>query len=416
VDAGGRLAHAAAARIEAGALNDSPLTRLATELQLSTRQLRRVLRRELGVSPIELAQTYRLLLAKRLLTDSRLPIIEVAFASGFASLRRFNALFRARYGMPPRRLRRDSGKGAAQDVLRLTLAYRPPLPWRQLLHFLACRATIGVECIRGDSYYRTVALGKHSGWLRVHPLAERAALAVEITASLTPVLPVLLAKLRDLFDLNVRPDVVSAHLQGDARLRPLVRRMPGLRVPGAFDGFELAVRAIVGQQVSVRAATTLAGRLAAAFGEPADTPIAELGRFSPTPERIAAAKPAELTALGITAARAGSILALARAVNDDELSLHPGANPEATVCRLRELPGIGDWTAQCIALRALRWPDAFPVGDLGLVRAWRARSRRRLRDTAEAWRPWRAYATMYLWQSLASEGEQPCRRPLISAS
>lgn len=407
VDAAGRVAHAAAARIEAGALDDDgDLETLAKEFGLSGRQLRRVLRRELGVAPVELAQTHRLLLAKRLLTDSRLPIIQVAFASGFASVRRFNALFRSRYGMAPGRLRRQANNRANGEQLRLTLAYRPPLAWVELLEFLAGRATAGVECVCGDSYLRTAALGKYQGWVRVRPVAGRAALAVELSVALAPALPALLGRLRDLFDLNARPDVIAAQLSDDPCLGPCVRGRPGLRVPGAFDGFELAVRAILGQQVSVRAATTLAGRFAAAFGAAVETPFPELNRLAPRPERVAAATPAELTALGITAARAASILALARAVRAGRLHLRPGADPEGAARQLQELPGIGPWTAQYIALRALRWPDAFPESDLGLLKAWGTRVPRQLRAAAEAWRPWRAYAAMYLWNGLCQEAEE----------
>jgi AraC family transcriptional regulator of adaptative response / DNA-3-methyladenine glycosylase II len=407
MDAGNRVAHVVAARIEAGALDDDGnLDALAGEFGLSSRQLRRVVRRELGVTPVELAQTHRLLLAKRLLTDSRLPIIQVAFASGFASLRRFNALFRSRYGMPPRRLRQRKTPNQDGNLLRLTLTYRPPLPWPVLVKYLAGRATAGVEVVQEDAYLRTVALGKQRGWVRVLSLAGRDALRVELSSELAPVLPPLLARLRDLFDLNARPDKIAAHLRTDARLKPLVTRCPGLRVPGAYDGFELAVRAILGQQVSVRAATTLAGRFATALGEPCATPFPELNRLAPTPARVADAKALELTNLGITKQRAVSIQALARALVEGRLHLQPGCDPETTMGQLRELPGIGDWTAQYIALRALRWPDAFPAGDLGLLKAYPSRSPRELRAAAEAWRPWRAYAATYLWHQLNQKETQ----------
>ena len=289
-----------------------------------------------------------------------------------------------------------------KERLRLTLSYQPPLAWDELLGFLADRATAGVECVRENSYLRTVSFGKHRGWLQVRPLDGHPELDLELDASLESILPQLVVRLRDLFDLNARPEAIAAHLQGDPRLCALLRRAPGLRVPGAFDGFELAVRAVLGQQVSVRAATTVSGRLAAAFGEPIDTPFAELTRLTPSAERVASAMPADLTKLGVTNARATSILALAHAARDGLVELQPGADPEAAIARLRELPGIGDWTAQYIAMRAHRWPDAFPAGDLGLLRAFGTESPRRLRESAEAWRPWRAYAAMYLWRSLRS--------------
>jgi AraC family transcriptional regulator of adaptative response / DNA-3-methyladenine glycosylase II len=262
VDATRHLAYAVAARIEAGGLDDGGgLEALAAEFGRSSRQLRRAVRQELGVSPVDLAQTHRLLLAKQLLTETRLPVIQVALASGFASVRRFNALFRSHYRLTPSRLRRATGSGAGEESIRLRLAYRPPLAWSELLGFLADRALPGVECVTGSSYLRTAALGKHRGWLRVEPEDGRDALGVELSMSLVPVLPPLLARLRNLFDLTARPDVIVSHLGGDARIGPAVRRCPGLRVPGAFHGFELAVRAVIGQQVSVRAATTVAGRL-----------------------------------------------------------------------------------------------------------------------------------------------------------
>ena len=253
--------------------NGGNLERLADDLGLSTRQLRRVVRQEFGVSPVELAQTQRLLLAKQLLTESNLPIIEVAFASGFESVRRFNALFRSHYRLTPSRMRRASPASRAGDCVRLTLAYRPPLAWTVLLRFLARRATAGVESVGDQAYFRTVAVGGHQGWLKVRPIPGRNTLSVELATSLTPALPEVLARLKNLFDLSARPDVIAAHLSVDSRLARVVDHCPGLRVPGAFDGFELAIRAILGQRISVRAATTLAGRVADRFGEPIETPV-----------------------------------------------------------------------------------------------------------------------------------------------
>ncbi|MGE5194797.1 MAG: AlkA N-terminal domain-containing protein [Deltaproteobacteria bacterium] len=400
IDAVGRVARLAAARIEAGALNDDGnIEVLAGELGLSARQLRRAIRQEFGVSPVELAQTNRLLLAKRLLADSSLPVIDVAMTSGFSSVRRFNALFREHYGFPPTHVRRAKRIKSNGDCLHLTLAYRPPFAWRELLRFLAGRATAGVECVATESYSRTVALGKLRGWLRVEPVAGRHVLAVELSTSLAPMLPAILSRLRHLFDLAARPDVIDAHLSSDKRLVESVRRSPGLRVPGAFDGFELAVRAILGQRISVAAATTLAGGLASAFGETIETPSASLNRIFPIPERLATVTASELTPLGIAAPRANAIRELARAILSGRVNLEPGADPELTMTRLVELPGIGDWTAGYIALRALRWPDAFPASDLGLLRASRAKTPAALRRAAEAWRPWRGYAAMHLWNS-----------------
>lgn len=400
IDAVATVARQAAARIESGALNDDAgLENLAAGLGISTRQLRRVVRQEFGVSPIELAQTNRLLLAKQLLADSALPIIEVALASGFSSVRRFNALFRQHYGFPPSRLRRSRTFVAPGDTIRLTLTYRPPLAWPEMLRFLAGRATAGVEIVSGTSYARTVAVGKQRGWLRVEPVAGRNALAVELSTALTGVLPQLLARLRHMFDLRARPDVIDLQLSHDSRLVESIRRTPGLRVPGAFCGFELAIRAILGQQVSVVAATTLSGRLAAQFGEPIDTPFAELNRLTPGPQQLAEANIVEVTQLGILKSRATTIRELARAVVRGELDLEPGADTEQVIERLVGLPGIGDWTANYIAMRALHWPDAFPASDLGLLRGSGVKTAAALRKEANAWRPWRSYAAMHLWNS-----------------
>lgn len=436
VDAVARTAHLAAARIEAGALHGGGVEGLAAELGLSGRQLRRAVRREFGVSPLELARTARLLLAKQLLSESSLPIVEVAFASGFESVRRFNALFRAHYGMTPSRLRREAegstdkgvtvasaavdagstprgsqsrgARKAAQSPthsapetrLRLTLSYRPPFAWQSLLRFLAGRATPGVECVAENAYLRTVELGGGRGWIRVERATGRDALTVEIAASLAPVLPALLARVRGMFDLSARPDAIAAHLGSHPLLADAVRRVPGLRVPGALDGFELAVRAILGQRLSVRGATTLAGRLAAHFGEEVETSFAGLQRLAPTAARLAETPATRLAALGIAPPRAASIRALARAVAAGRISLAPGGDPEAAMGALQELPGIGEWTAQYVVLHGLGWPDAFPDGDLGLLRASGLVNARALRKCAEAWRPWRSYAAMYLWESL----------------
>ena len=398
IDAVGRTARHAEARIQAGALNDGgSLEQLAGELGVSARQLRRGIRQEFGVSPVQLAQTNRLLLAKQLLTESRLPIIDVALASGFSSVRRFNALFREHYGFTPTTMRRSHREAPGPGALRLTLAYRPPFAWSRLLSFLAARAVPGVECVKNDAYLRTAALGTARGWVRVAANPGRNALAVDLSTSLMPVLPELLARLRHLFDLSARPDVIESHLAGDAQLVRSIRHIPGLRVPGAFNGFELAIRAILGQRVSVAAASTVAGRLAHAFGEAVATPYPCLNRLAPDAERLEQLERPDFTRLGIPASRGRAIRELARAVLQRAVCLEPGVDPHRTIGQLVALPGVGDWTAQYIAMRALRWPDAFPAGDLGLLRALRTNSPATLRKTAEAWRPWRAYAAMHLW-------------------
>ncbi len=404
VDDGRRIAGLVAQRIVEGMLDDPHKSRglenVADQFGWSSRQIRRMVQKELGVSPIELVLTRRLLLAKQLLTETSLPIIEVAYASGFSSLRRFNDAFVQRYRMPPTRFRKDAnGRAVATSAesFTLQLAYRPPYDWAHMLGFLAARAMQGVELVDGDSYLRTVRLGDHRGWIRVRNAPDKRALLVELTHTLTPALPALLGRLRNLFDLSARPDVVGAHLSRDPRLARSVRAFPGLRVPGAFDGFELAVRAILGQQVTVKAATTLAARFAQRFGDGDATPHAGLDRFAPTAARVARARPAELARLGILGSRARAIVALARACDAGSIDLGAGADPAATIARLQDLPGVGAWTAEYIAMRALRWPDAFPRGDVVLRRKLGGASPARAEELSRPWQPWRSYATLYLW-------------------
>jgi AraC family transcriptional regulator of adaptative response / DNA-3-methyladenine glycosylase II len=347
---------------------------------------------------VQLVQTHRLLLAKHLLSETQLPIIEVAFAAGFQSVRRFNALFSSRYRLAPSRFRRAAAPSLPLDVLRLHVAYRPPLAWRELLEFIAPRAITGIERVDGGTYLRTANIDGHQGWIKVALGAKPNTLAVEFAAPLVPVLGPLLARVRRLFDLGARPDAIADHLARDRRIGAAVRRCPGVRVPGAFDGFELAWRAILGQLVSVRAAGTLAARLALQFGATIETPDPLLNRLSPSAERLAEAAPKQLVSLGIARPRGVAIVALARAVADGRLRLEPGADPQSTIEQLESLPGIGEWTAQYIAMRALSWPDAFPAGDLGLRRGLKEPSKARLQSIAEAWRPWRAYAAMHVWR------------------
>jgi AraC family transcriptional regulator, regulatory protein of adaptative response / DNA-3-methyladenine glycosylase II len=398
VDAVSRLVGAAIAGIEEHALSSAKVGELAASLGVSDRHLRRVTESELGVSPIELAQTQRLLLAKRLLGETRLSLTEIAFASGFGSVRRFNALFKSRYDLSPRALR---GSATAAAGLHCQLEFRPPFAWKRLLEYLRMRATPGVEMADATHYRRTAWIDGHGGWFAVSSGKKDNALNVEISPSLTPVISAVIGRVKRLFDLGAVPDAVSALLSQDPLLGNVVRRIPGLRVAGAFDGFELAVRAILGQQVSVKGATTLAGRWARAFGTPIATPYPELTHLAPSAQQMAAVTADEISALGIVGARARCLAVLAAAVLDRKVVLAFAPNVEAQIDALMSLPGIGPWTAQYIAMRALHWPDAFPSGDLMLMRAANA-NQKKLQQLAENWRPWRAYATHYLWQSLGA--------------
>lgn len=404
VDSAHRIAHLMVNRVSEGLADDSAgLEQVAAHFGLSSRQLRRIVKSELGISPIELLQTRRLLLAKQLLTDTKLPVIEVAFASGFSSLRRFNDAFQARYRMPPARLRREAAgpvaPAADTATSTLRLGYRPPFDWEAILTFLHTRTLAEVEHVTSASYARTVRLGAHTGWIRVTHAPERHSLAVEFTHSLTPVLPALLGRLRNLFDLEARPDLITAHLGADPLLADSVRENPGLRIPGAFNGFEMAVRAILGQQITVKAATTIAGRFATAFGEKMETPFPALSRLTPLPHRIARASVDDIARLGIVSARAASLIALASAVRAGDLRLEAGAHPDATVAQLTALPGIGLWTAHYIAMRVLRWPDAFPKEDVALRNRLGGVTAKRAEQLSQPWRPWRSYAVLHLWRS-----------------
>ena len=447
VDAVERLATLAASRIAAGALDRGGLELLAAELDVSARHLRRAVERTLGVTPVALAQTRRLLVAKQLLTETTLPVTQVAMASGFRSVRRFNALFQEQYRLAPGALRRAavpvvrSGGGspraaraassgrdaaattAAEGTVSLALHYRPPFDWRGLLAHLTARATPGVEVVsaaRGGSYGRTVRLHGHVGTIVVTVQPPRRtrtrpshALRVELSASLLPVLVPLLSRLRRLLDLDADPAVVAAHFEPDAMLGPLVRRRPGLRAPGALDGVELALRAVLGQQVSVRGATTLAGRLARLVSEPFDVGAGDGSDTGLTllpfdAGRLADASQSSVAAIGIPGTRAATLLAVAGAAAGGELpeltADVPRPDPAGLVRRLTALPGIGPWTAQYVAMRVLRWPDAFLDGDLALRRAMGGLTPGRMRATAEPWRPWRSYAVHHLWASLNDDG------------
>ena len=408
VDQAHRIAHLITRRIDEGLIDDGArLEEIAAQFQLSSRQLRRIVQKELGVSPIELMQTRRLLLAKQLLTETTLPVIEIAFASGFSSLRRFNDAFRTQYRMPPTRLRIHAreldSKLDAAGTSTLQLSYRPPFDWEGILKFLAARMIRDVEFVTTESYARTVRLGKHAGWIKVTHVPEKRSLLVEFTHTLSPVLPALLGRLRDLFDLAARPDLIAAHLMKDPLLRKSVGKNPGLRVPGAFDGFEMAIRAILGQQITVKAATTIAGRFADTFGEKIETPFKELTRFSPLAARVARARVDDVAKLGIISTRAASIIALARAFESGALKLDAGSSPEADIEKLVTLPGIGQWTAHYIALRASRWPDAFPMGDIGVRNNLGGVSAKQANEMSQAWRPWRSYAVMHIWNNPPKE-------------
>jgi len=375
VDARARLARAASARIQAGALDRGSLADLAAALKVTPRHLRRVVKVELGATPSALASSRRLAIAKRLLQDTALPVTEVADLAGFGSVRRFQSVFSERFGRPPSKVRR----GRASSTLTLRLDHRPPLDWPALLAFIAARATPGVEWVDGDAWVREVHLDGHRG--RVRAVHDGRRVRVSVPVELGPVLPELIRRLRRLFDLDARPGAVADVLGEDPLLADSVAASPGLRVPGAFDGFELAVRTILGQQVSVKGATTLCGRLHSAIG-------------GLQPARLSAAGVDAVQAVGLPRRRAETLVELSRVWP----GLDENADPEAMLGRLSAIRGVGPWTTAYLAMRWLRWPDAFPAGDLVLRRALGGLTEAGARAASERWRPWRAYAAMHLWR------------------
>lgn len=396
-DAVEALVARATARIAEGALDRASVDELAEEFGVSGRQLRRALEARLGVAPLELAQTQRLALAKQLIHDTELPITEVAFAAGFRSVRRFNAVFAERMGTSPIELRR-SLRGQREATLVLRLDYRAPFAWDELLAFLAARAVPGVELVDGGVYRRVVAIAHRAGVIEVRRAADRDALHLAIDPVLASCVMAIVVRVRRLFDLDARPDVIAACFAKDPLLAPLVAKRPGLRVPGMIDTFEGAVRALLGQQVSVAAATTLAGRFVAAFGTPLAEPRGGLTHRFPTAREIATRSIDAIAKLGLPGARAAALHAMARAIDDGTLAFDE-RDLDAFLARAVELPGIGPWTANYLAMRALHLPDAFPAADLGIKHAT-GLGPKQAEVRAEAWRPFRSYAVLQLWTSL----------------
>ena len=393
---------------------------LAARLGVTDRHLRRIFQAAHGVAPHDYLTTHRLLLAKQLLTDTTQPVTQVALASGFESLRRFNAAFAERYRFNPTQLRRERGPASsarsAQPATALRLAYRPPYDVQAVLKFFALRQVLGVEQVEGLTLRRTVGWlhrgQRITGWVSSTFVPERNEVHVNASASLSPVLGALMQRVRQMFDLDADPALIDPVMA----LLPVPLR-PGTRLPSVMDGFEGALRVILGQQVTVKAARTLVQRVVDRFGEPIETPFAALTHVFPHADVIATADPEVIGKLGIVRQRVKALQALAAAVGDGSLTLHRGAPLEATLDALRALPGVGEWTAQVIAMRALAWPDAWPASDIGLMNALGSldprnprnprngprnltREARHITALAEPWRPWRAYAVMRLWHHL----------------
>lgn len=418
MDAIPRLARVAACRIAAGALNGRPVADLARELGVSERHLRRALERELGVTPIELALTHRLLLAKRLLADTRLPITQIAFASGFQSLRWFNAVFRERYGMSPSALRRPTARGRGRhgavdpggrpDFVRLTLSYRPPLAWTALLEALRRDVVRGIDAVEGGRYLSTVRVGEHVGVVIAEDAASngergraaRCHVNVDLSVELLPVLMPVLSRLRQLLDLDADPSVIDAQLQSGG-LGALVRACPGVRVPGALDGFDLALRVLLrGGGHPSPFTHELVRRVMHALGDPVRTDVPGLCRLAPDARRVVDAGVRELVRLGVRDREACRIVDIAVAVAESNLRLEPGADPKHALGILRAR-GIDEPDAAYIVMRTLGYPDAFSEQGVSLPSS--------LAGHSDRWRPWRAYAAVRLWV----QGGDVARTPAV---
>jgi AraC family transcriptional regulator of adaptative response / DNA-3-methyladenine glycosylase II len=419
---------------------------LAGRLGVTARHLRRLFLQHLGATPLDVALTRRVHFAKKLLDETSLAFHQVAIASGFGSLRRFNGQIRRTYSRTPTQLRRLARQKAAADpdCYRFRLAYRPPYDWDAMLAFLSARATPGVESVipaprpttknaktakgandearqslrssrplrsswsssDGSRYRRTISVDGRHGSIEVSRLESRSALSLEVRFPDPRALLFIVERVKAMFDLGADPAIIAEHLRADPLLRGPLAKHPGIRTPGAWDGFELAVRAILGQQISVRAATTMAGRIATMFGSPAISGDQSEWLF-PTPAQLAHAA---IERAGVVSARAETIRSLARRVADATITFNASVDAREMVSVLKDLPGIGDWTAEYIAMRALGEPDAFPSGDLVLRRMAGGCAARELDRRSASWRPWRAYAVMLLWQSARDEHDTSLRR------
>lgn len=402
------LAHKASRMLEENCGSGQSLKEIAAQLGCRDRHLRRAFAAEYNVSPVQYLQTCRLLLAKNLLTETDLTVLDIAMGAGFGSLRRFNDNFKKHYRLSPTSLRKNMREGRERNGnITISLGYRPPYLWKKLLDFFAFRAIPGVELVRDNQYIRTVHLldasQKHIyGWISVKNNPQNSTLSVTVSETLLPVLPQVRERVRQLFDLYCNADAVYETLAPMNEIRPGLCSA-GTRLPGSFDSFEMSVRAVLGQQITVKAAATLAGRLVAAYGTAVQTGVNGLTHVFPTPEDILnLAGPIEnhLGPLGITARRAKTIYALADAFAHKKINLALYAQPEVEIKKLMGISGIGSWTAQYIAMRAMGWPDAFLETDAGIKKALAPHTPKELLHMAEIWRPWRSYATINIWNSL----------------
>lgn len=392
--------------IEEGALDSGSVTDLANRLGLGDRQLRRLFADHLGTSPRALAQTRRVHFAKRMIEETDLPMGRIALSAGYQNVRRFNAAIQKTFQRTPTEIRlkaRSTTGNNSQGFIVLRLPFCEPCDWSGLLSWLSLRAIPGVEHIADGVYQRSVSLPGFAGLIAVEKSATESALLLKAPLAAAPVVMPLVDRTRRLFDLDADPNLILEQLKTDPRLTHLAAGQPGIRVPGCWEPFELAVRAILGQQVSVKGATALAGRLVQRFGTPLDSSGPLPFSVFPPPGVL---KEADIASIGMPETRARTIQLLARAVDEGHPILELAPNLETALQRLMALPGVGDWTAQYIAMRGLGEPDAFPAGDLGLRKALadpisgELPAIKAVGRQAEKWRPWRSYAAMLLWKGL----------------
>lgn len=401
--------------IAGGALDDGNVEKLADRLGVTSRHLRRLFNKHLGASPLAVAHTQRLHFAKRLIDQTDLPLAEIAIAAGYGSVRRFNDAFKNTYGRPPREIRRRGRQDEAiidSSSLSVNLSYRKPFDWPRMLTFMRDRAIPGVESVTDTCYRRTISVNGRTGIIEVRQDTSADNLVLNVHGVETTGLFLVVQRTRELFDLDAPIADIRRVLGHDKMLKSCLKVRPGIRVPGAWSGFELTVRAILGQQVSVKAATTLSGRIVERYGHRLDADLVAhkhvtgLTHLFPTPEQLMRVR---FNDMGIVGARIETIRHVARAAVDGQLKFDAAQDPDAFYEQIRLLRGIGDWTAQYVAMRALKHPDAFPSSDLGLLRAFDVSGRDRLKPAAlaamaEEWRPWRAYAALLLWSSTSNSG------------
>lgn len=402
------LAYQAARYLEENCGEIVAIKEIAQYFNCTEQCLEQQFKENYNVTPSEYLKTYRLLLAKQLLTDTNLSSGEIAKAVGFNSLQSLNKIFKEQYRLELERLRiKKTQNKEKSDYITLSLAYRAPYRWETLLDFLALRAISGVEMVKGGEYFRTVhMLDKDDkpvyGWLKVSNRPEKNSLSISISNNLVSVIPKVLSRVRHLFDLSSDPDEVQEKLSSMNQIQPGLFSH-GIRIPGAFNSFEMVVRAVLGQQITVKAARTLAGRFAQTFGTPLNTGVEGLTHTFPVPDTILSLGDNvadHLGPIGITSRRAKTILELARAFKYKTIELNFPTQPEKEIEKLKEIPGIGEWTAQYIAMRAIRWSDAFPHTDYGIKKALSPRTDKEILKLAESWRPCRSYAAINLWNSL----------------